>query len=283
LKKIKNQINDIVNLDKNSITLEDINFVSKGELSKDDYIIKFNDELYSDIFLKLTHKLFSEEIAQLLWKKILTHREELHVELKRDPGIMVSCLDYLTNIENILIDATIIEEGKSQFIVTTNLVDKMTKLFVRGVFDVVLKKEIDYSKRNDIPLSLLMIDLDDFKKVNDSYGHQKGDDVLSKIGNLILDSVRKMDIACRYGGEEISVIMPNTKLLDAKLIAERIRAKISEYDFGGFSITASIGVSFLEKDNDEMSDLLLLADKALYEAKRDGKNKVVSSESIKDK
>jgi len=279
LKKDKNEMNDIVDLDKNKITLDDIEFVSKDDLSKDDYIIKFDDDLYSDIFLKLTHRLFSHEVAQTFWRKVLIHREDLIIKLKRDPGIIVSCLDYLTNVEKILIDATIIEEGKSQFIITTNLVDKMTKLFIRGVFDVVLKKEMDYSQRSKTPLSLLMIDLDDFKKVNDTFGHQKGDEVLSIVGKLILESVRKMDIACRYGGEELSVIMPNTKLLDAEFIAERIRQKISEYDFGDFKVTVSIGVSIFQAEDEKISDLVFLADEALYQAKENGKNRVVTSKS----
>jgi diguanylate cyclase (GGDEF)-like protein len=269
-------MNDIVDLDKNKITLDDIEFVSKDEMSKEDYIIKFTEELYSDIFLRLTHRYFSDEVAQVFWTKVLEHRNKLVIRLKRDPGLLVACLDYLTNIEEILIDATIIEEGKSQFIITTNLVDKLTNLFIRGVFDVVLNKEMDYCKRSKIPLALLMIDLDDFKNVNDRYGHQKGDEVLSTVGKIILDSVRKMDIACRYGGEELTVIMPDTNQSSAYIIAERIRDKISKHDFNGFKITASIGISIYKESKGEMTDLVYLADKALYIAKKNGKNRVVT-------
>ena len=276
----KEKMDDIVDLDKNEITMEDIAFVSKDEMSNVEYIVKFNDDLYSDIFLRLTHRYFTQEVAQLFWRKVLIHRDELIEKLNRDPGLVVSCLDYLTNIENILIDATIIEEGKSQYIITTNLVDKMTKLFIRAVFDVILEKEMDYSLRTKIPLALLMIDLDDFKEVNDQYGHQKGDEVLSIIGQLIISSVRKMDVACRYGGEELSVIMPNTELYESEIIAERIRKKISEYDFGGFKITASIGISVFETNDEKMSNLVYLADKALYLAKKNGKNRVVTSKVI---
>ena len=276
----KEKMDDIVDLDKNEITMEDIAFVSKDEMSNVEYIVKFNDDLYSDIFLRLTHRYFTQEVAQLFWRKVLIHRDELIEKLNRDPGLVVSCLDYLTNIENILIDATIIEEGKSQYIITTNLVDKMTKLFIRAVFDVVLEKEMDYSLRTKTPLALLMIDLDDFKKVNDRFGHQKGDEVLSIIGQLIISSVRKMDVACRYGGEELSVIMPNTELYESEIIAERIRKKISEYDFGGFKITASIGISVFETNDEKMSNLVYLADKALYLAKKNGKNRVITSKVI---
>jgi len=276
----KEKMDDIVDLDKNKITMEDVDFVSKDEMSNGEYIVKFNDDLYSDIFLRLTHRYFTQEIAQLFWRKVLIHRDELAEQLNRDPGLVVSCLDYLTNVENILIDATIIEEGKSQYIITTNLVDKMTNLFIRTVFDVILEKEMDYSLRTKTPLALLMIDLDDFKKVNDRFGHQKGDEVLSIIGQLIISSVRKMDVACRYGGEELSVIMPNTELRESEIIAERIRKKISAYDFGRFTITASIGISVFEPNDEKMSDLVYLADKALYLAKKNGKNRVVTSKVI---
>jgi len=276
----KEKMDDIVDLDNNEITMKDIDFVSKDEMSNIEYLVKFNDDLYSDIFLRLTHRYFTQEVAQLFWRKVLVHRDELIEKLNRDPGLVVSCLDYLTNIENILIDATIIEEGKSQYIITTNLVDKMTKLFIRAVFDVVLEKEMDYSLRTKTPLALLMIDLDDFKKVNDRFGHQKGDEVLSIIGQLIISSVRKMDVACRYGGEELSVIMPNTELHESEIIAERIRKKISAYDFGRFKITASIGISVFEPNDEKMSNLVYLADKALYLAKKNGKNRVITSKVI---
>lgn len=280
MSKNKNKMNDIVDLDKNEITLDDIKYISKDDKSANEYIIKFNNDLYSDIFLRLTHKYFSKEDAKLFWRKVIGHREKLSDLLNRDPGIVVSCLDYLTNIESILTEATIIEEGQSQYIITTNLVDKLTKLFIRGVFDVIISKEYDYSKRSKSSLALLMIDIDEFKLVNDKFGHQKGDEVLSIIGKLIINSIRSMDIACRYGGEELAVIMPNTELEFAKLIAERIRKKISDFQFGSFSITVSIGVSVFKSDDTTLVDLILMADKALYQAKRMGKNKVMSCSDI---
>ncbi len=286
MSKHKNNMNDIVDIDKNKITLEDIEFISRDEMSQNEYIIKFNDEIYSDIFLRLTHRYFSDEVARLFWLRVLNHRDELIIRLKRDPGLIVSCLDYLTNIENILVDATIIEEGKSQYIITTNLIDNMTSLFIRSVFDVFIKKETDFSVRTKTPLALMMIDLDDFKEVNDNFGHQAGDNVLSVIGGLILESIRKMDIACRYGGEELAVIMPNTDLSSSKIIAERIRKKIEEYEFDGFKVTASIGLSIFDSNANNTIDLVYLADKALYKAKMDGKNRVVTSrekQSYKEK
>jgi diguanylate cyclase (GGDEF)-like protein len=197
------------------------------------------------------------------------------ITLNRDPGIVVSCLDYLTNIENILSDATIIEEGKSQYIVRTNLFDKLTNLFIRAVFDIILEKEFNLCKRSGISMAVLMIDIDDFKRVNDTYGHPQGDKVLSMIGNLTNHSVRSMDIASRYGGEEIAIIMPNTIKNTAIRIGERIRRKICNQDFDGCRVTVSIGISCYNDKCSSSSDLLSQADKALFRAKFSGKNKVV--------
>lgn len=203
------------------------------------------------------------------------HHNDLISQLGRDPGILVSCLDYFTNIEHILLEATIIEEDISKYIVTSNLIDKLTKLFIKGVFDVIMLKESDYSRRFNTPLSLLMIDIDDFKLVNDHHGHQKGDDVLSKVGAIILDSTRSMDIACRYGGEEFAIIMPNTESESAKYTADRIRSNIEAYDFDNVSVTVSIGVCTSVNDDTTLNDFIYSADEVLYKAKKTGKNKVV--------
>jgi len=270
-----NKMTDIVNLDKNKITLKDIEFIAINELSEKEYISKYGINLYSNILLRITHKYFGEYEAHKLWNKILNHRENLILTLDRNPGIMVTSLDYLTNTEHLLDDVTIIEEDKSEYIITTNLFDKLTKLFVRGVFDVIVLKEYDLSIRANIPLSLLMIDVDDFKYINDNYGHQRGDETLSIIGDIILKSIRSMDIGARYGGEEFSIIMPSTASIDAKTIAERIRRSIEVYDFSDFTITVSIGISTLLNNETSLTDFIYMADKALSHAKITNKNKVV--------
>lgn len=272
--KVPDKMSDIVDLDNNKITLEEIEYISRNKIAKKEYQLKYNINLYSNILLRLTHKYFNETDAEIFWEKILAHRSYLYHRLNRDPGLMVSCLDYLTNIERILVEATIIEEGKSEFIITTNLIDELTKLFVRSVFDVILLKEYDYAKRSQSPLSLLMLDLDDFKVVNDEFGHQKGDVILEKIGLIILGSIRSMDIACRYGGEEFVVIMPNTEKKYALQIAERIRSHIDHMDFIDVHVTASIGISTLSFNSKSVAEFLKSVDIALYKAKNAGKNQV---------
>jgi two-component system cell cycle response regulator len=132
--------------------------------------------------------------------------------------------------------------------------------------------------RADRPLSLLMIDIDNFKPVNDTHGHAVGDEVLREFAHRIGRSIRGIDLAARYGGEEFVVIMPDTQLPAAHGIAERLRLAIAEEKFAisgdavGLRVTASIGVSGPGGDAEAM---LKRADEALYEAKRSGRNRVV--------
>ncbi len=271
----KTNIGDIINLSDNSVSLDDVQYISEDSKTSMQYQSEFDQDIYTDVFLTLTHKFFVEDDAKQLWQKVLNHRLKLTSKLNRDPGIVVSCLDYLTNIENLLSDATIIEEGKSNYIIKTNLFDKLTKLFIRAVFDVILEKEFDLCTRSGISMAVLMIDVDNFKLVNDNYGHSMGDKVLSVIGSLVNLSVRSMDIACRYGGEEISIIMPNTTKETARLVGERIRTKILNENFNGIKVTVSIGISCYSKKCDSAVKLLFQADQALLNAKATGKNKVV--------
>ena len=121
-----------------------------------------------------------------------------------------------------------------------------------------------------------MIDIDDFKQVNDQYGHQKGDDVLSKIGQCINEIVREMDLAARYGGEELAIILPNSDIEKAYKIGERVRVAIEKLKFDGFSVTVSIGVGGTDRKTKNTPEALIKkADVALYRAKDKGKNRTV--------
>lgn len=160
------------------------------------------------------------------------------------------------------------------------ITDGLTRLYNHRFFRQRLEEEYERAYRYNLPLSCLMFDIDDFKEVNDTFGHLQGDKVLREIADCIAGSVRKSDLVARYGGEEFAVILPLTGLDGAKAEAERLRNKIEEHSFEGLSadwrMTASIGVAVFEHDTmDEYEALLRVADKALYEAKRRGKNHVV--------
>lgn len=153
--------------------------------------------------------------------------------------------------------------------------DVLTGLANRRHFMDYFEKMISQAQRHSNPISLVMIDLDKFKDINDSYGHQAGDDVLSALGNLLSRETRKEDLAGRIGGEEFAVILTQTDIEKADNYAERIRKEINqlEVDSVPAEITASLGVSEM-KDGDDSESLLKRADAALYEAKENGRNRV---------
>ncbi len=153
--------------------------------------------------------------------------------------------------------------------------DALTEAYNRRKFHDELNKHIDLSKRYGGELSLILFDIDNFKAVNDNYGHHAGDEVLKKISQTILKSRRKVDIFGRWGGEEFIILLPKTGLNNAIIIAERFRIQIKELQFESldYSITASFGVSQYSVKNTD-NDFIIKADEALYEAKKTGKDKV---------
>lgn len=155
-----------------------------------------------------------------------------------------------------------------------SITDQLTGLYNRRKIDEMLKYEVYLSKKDKIPLSIIILDIDHFKRVNDNYGHLQGDKILKEIGNVIRKNLRKSDTVGRWGGEEFIIICINTVLNDANIVAEKLRKKISEHDFGiELEITASMGVSQLSDDGN-IYEVISCADRALYNAKTNGRNRV---------
>lgn len=152
--------------------------------------------------------------------------------------------------------------------------DSLTGLYHHRYFELRLSEEIERAKRYAHPLSLIMIDIDHFKSINDRYGHQRGDVVLSSIANILRICTRKGDTVARYGGEEFAIIMPHISGKRAIAAAERLRKTIENIDFGGIKLTISIGVSFFEHEAMTKEQIIKLADNALYKAKKNGRNRV---------
>lgn len=275
-KEHSEQLDDIVDIRGQSITLSDIEFISRNNDILKKYEKEDKESFYSSILLSLTHETYSEKEARLLWNEVIEHMKNLEYALDRKVGISVAALDYLYNIKKILNEPKIIEEEKSEFVAQSSTIDELTQLNLRDVFDITLIKHINETIRTNAPLCLLMIDIDDFKQVNDQHGHQVGDKVLHSVGYCINGIVREMDLAARYGGEELAIILPNSNLEDAYMTAERIRTAIEKLNFDGFSVTVSIGVSRADsKTNNTPEALIKKADEALYRAKEAGKNRTV--------
>ena len=161
--------------------------------------------------------------------------------------------------------------------------DSLTGLFNRRKFTSSLQDEIARYRHETHALSLLIIDLDHFKNINDTYGHQIGDEALRSISRVVNSHIRRDDISARYGGEEIAVILPRTSKEEAVAMAERIRKAIEEhgieYEPGKtLYITASIGLATLDSQTATDNELIWAADAALYAAKRDGRNRVCGSD-----
>ena len=153
--------------------------------------------------------------------------------------------------------------------------DKLTGLYNRLFFDKQYSYLTNRSMKENSPLSMIIIDIDNFKKINDTYGHKKGDLILQKVGEVLKRSIRKNDLAFRYGGEEFVILLPDTHLKEAHIIADRIRNIIPQkIKINNNPITISGGVG--EYKGEDARDFFKKIDKALYEAKKSGKNKVVS-------
>ncbi|MBC8548237.1 MAG: diguanylate cyclase [Candidatus Brocadiales bacterium] len=158
-------------------------------------------------------------------------------------------------------------------------VDELTRLHNRRYFIDALEGEFERATRYETEMALIVLDLDHFKKVNDTFGHPTGDMVLSSVGKILKKHVRRSDIACRYGGEEFAVILPNVSRDSIFQAYERFRKIVSkqlfEHESKPFQITVSIGIAF-SNDAGLAIDLLAYADQALYQAKKSGRNRIVA-------
>jgi len=156
--------------------------------------------------------------------------------------------------------------------------DHLTDLWNHGYFQYLLQKEIETAKATKSSLGLITIDLDDFKVYNDTLGHQTGDKILKELAELLKKQSRKMDYVCRYGGEEFTIILPQTEAQEAFLIAERLRTDISKHRFAHEEIlptkalTVSMGLATFPTDGATPAEIIAASDKAMYQAKNKGKN-----------
>lgn len=277
------------------------------EESIGDIIARLPSVLQTTLELDDVINLFHKEISKILpYSSLHYQHQEAHCDIKTGSRSHHSC-NYRLEMNHVWlgeltltrrskfseVDTQLLEDLLCKLIYplrncllyrqaqTAALHDKLTGLNNRGAFDDSLKREIDIARRQHTPLSLLVIDIDHFKSVNDTHGHSGGDNALQLLAQSIMGTMRASDIAFRYGGEEFTLILSNTDAKAAQLVAERLRIAASQLtcvaDNKSFGFTISLGLAQLNQ-GEKGSSLFDRADQALYQAKKTGRNKTVSAE-----
>lgn len=242
-------------------------------------------ELKAIKLLKETYELLSEDMIDIIVP--LSFKRQINGILclkKKEKGFGGRYTDEEKKfIEIIAGFASVAIENARLYEMAT--IDRKTKLYNHGYFQNKLTEEMERAERYKTELNLIMIDLDHFKNINDTYGHVTGDNVLIKVAGTIRQQVRSFDIAARFGGEEFAIILPETEKVDAVRVAERLRKTIEALSFTAsrrhFSVTVSLGVAhFLHSANITEDMFIEQADKALYYAKEHGRNQVAVYDEI---
>ena len=218
----------------------------------------------------------TSNIDSILCLPLLMHDEPigvLNITNKRENQFIEDDIEILTAIAN-QAALTIAKADLYQMAVT----DELTGLYVRRYLHRRLDEELRRAKRYDKPFAIAMLDVDHFKKFNDTYGHEAGDRVLEKVADVLREQTRDVDVVARYGGEEFVVLMPETQAEGAMIGAERYRKALEEVDLPHgdqiLHITASFGVAEVSDEHKTGADMMRSADVALYQSKHNGRNRV---------
>jgi diguanylate cyclase (GGDEF)-like protein len=249
-------------------------------LSQLNALVKEEGNIACQIIFKIMADLhLNRDVAFNHWIQVNQHSQRLNEQVGRPLPLVAIICDYFCNQENKLVGhpkLTTHEHFNS--LVNHSTIDSLTGLFNRNCFNDTLTHLLALTQREDSELSLVLLDLDDFKMVNDTYGHQIGDMVLRKFGKLLSNSIRKSDIALRYGGEEFVILMPNTNHKDALMLSNRIRLNVKKMPFiengTNLHISVSGGLAVYPAHAKTADELIYAADSALYRSKGACKNKI---------
>jgi len=195
-------------------------------------LARSGDNLYSELLYYLTHRRFSPEQAESLWRAVMKHKGRMSEALGRKVSFRVAALDYLSSRNVVLRQVRLIAKPEFESFLSYVNVDELTAVYNRRYFNEAIAQEIHRARRYGSLLSLLILDLDNFKPINDTLGHLEGDFILRKVGRLLRDNTRQTDFVCRYGGDEFAVILPETKSSEAFTLAERIRKAAARLSHG---------------------------------------------------
>lgn len=237
---------------------------------------------YSNLIDLFVHLSVDEDEAKHHWEEIFIHYDQICSELERDVGLRLAIYDYFINlnksIENpLLVEIRMFNEAKHYA-----MFDSLTGLFNRRYFDINLAKELQRARRYKKALSIFLLDIDDFKTINDSKGHLFGDEVLKKFAAFLNEMSREEDIVCRFGGEEFIIILPETTAKKALHYSDRIRKALKQNTFFTHNkVTFSGGIAQYPYAGKSVPQLIANADKSVYEAKSKGKDKIIISNKEK--
>ncbi len=222
----------------------------------------------------LTHLPFDETEAPRQWRRVLDHHAAVRERLGAGSGLLVAVLDYFTRIERRFEAPTLVEQRVLEHLRASAYRDELTGLHNYRFFSECIEREIMRSRRYAAPLSLIIVDVDDFKAYNDRFGHDAGNAALMAVGDLLRGALRCVDFATRYGGEEFALILPMCPRSGAMQAARRVQRTIAGHRFDHARLTVSGGVAACPDDAADAGTLVRRADAALYAAKSGGKNQV---------
>ena len=235
---------------------------------------------YRFIIRYLSSLDLSEKEAEKHYFGILEHKYFLSEKMDRDIGIRVAALDYFLNVSKILKNPKFIEIDFFEKLLKMSREDPKTGVLNFKAFKEILAREIKRAERYEQQLSVFVIDIDDFKQINDKYGHLFADKLLKQFIKIIQENIREEDIIARFGGDEFALLLPQTGRIGARCLAERIRFalidffKNKEYDGESLEMSFSGGLSTYPHDAKDCETLFETADNALYHAKFSGKKQI---------
>lgn len=239
---------------------------------------EWGPDVYTVLLFILTHLDFPRDKAREQWGRILRQWEALNASLPDGVDMRVAVLHYFLRIQKKLRNPAIVELKILRQTQDSAIYDELTRLHNYRYFQDRVAAEVRRAERYGAPLTLLMIDADDFKAFNDTHGHLAGNVALRRLAGVLRKSVREVDVVARYGGEEFAILLPSTPKLAALKVGEKVRQAIEKAGIGSESgetpkaLTVSIGVASLPADAGTTPELVDRADRALYIAKSMGKN-----------
>ncbi len=245
-----------------------------------DYLAGTQGKKIYPVLLNIFSQLdFKDDEARSIWKDLVQHRQQMTDSMGRPVNLTTAICDYMLTVRKELIHPKVVELNLFEETSRYCKCDRLTGLYNRSYFKEALKSEASRCKRYQTEFSLVFFDLDHFKRINDNLGHQAGDMVLKSVAKLVQSEKRTEDIAFRFGGEEIILILPGTPKYNALILAERIRHKIQymNLSFEGekVEVTVAGGIATFPLDTDIETEMVECADRALYRAKDQGRNQIV--------